>query len=56
MKYALSAVYFFVAATNFLVASLYFGEGSDGLGILWSVSAGLWLGGGIIWATIARNE
>lgn len=56
MKYALVAVYFLVAALNFVVATLYFKEGSDGLGIMWSVAAGLWLGGGIIWGIIGRND
>lgn len=56
MKWALAVVYFLVAALNFLVATLYFQEGSDGLGTIWSVTAGLWLGGGIIWASFAKED
>lgn len=56
MKYAIAAVYFLVAALNFVVATMHFSENSNGLGACWSVAAGLWLGGGIIWATAARED
>jgi hypothetical protein len=56
VKYGLAAVYFLVAAMNFVVATLHFKEGSEGFGIMWSVTAGLWLGGGIIWAIAGRND
>lgn len=52
MKWAMVVLYGLVSAINFLVATLYFSENSNVVGTLWSVSAGIWLGGAIIWAAM----